>query len=124
LGVERSQGGGGVAGELVAFAEYPIRGITDCFATGGGHINGRGFRMIDITDRVGVISGPRIVHGGGEVEEISRMYRRIGEIDADGGKDLFVPDARDAGRAGSARGKPKLQTSNKIIRRNLMVYSV
>jgi hypothetical protein len=40
------------------------------------------------------------------MKEIAGVDRGIGQINADGGKDLLVPNARNAGIGGGLNGKP------------------
>ena len=89
----------GALGVSIAFLHHPISRITDRLAARSGDVSRGMLAAIKITDcPVGVVSRPGIIHADRQAEEIARLRRWMGCIDADRGQYLLVPGARDARR--------------------------
>jgi PDZ domain-containing secreted protein len=57
--------------------------------------------MMDVTDGGAVVSGPGVIHDGGEVMEIAGVSWRMRNVDSDGTEELLIP--KSCGRLLSVR---------------------
>ena len=78
---------------LLIYGELPT---PEQLATWTTNVRRHTLLMEQVAHRVGVIGGPRIVHGHRKMEQVPGMNRRVGLVNADAGKYGFIPGPGNA----------------------------
>ena len=72
-----------------------ICGVADCFVSGRGNVDSGCRFVVQVADGFGAVCCPSVPHGDGCMKEVSRVNRRVGEVQPNGRQVLLIPDSGD-----------------------------